>query len=89
MQYSDGISGDARYSLPSVNVSVDNLSGNVSKSILTVRASLSRVLDFYNTELLAASWDSTRDGVSEACQKDVETYIGGLSKADNWALKSK
>lgn len=89
MEYSEGTSVEARYFLPPVNVSVDDTGGNVSKTTLTVRSSLSRVLDFYNTELLAASWDRMKGNLTEGCQNDVETYIVGLGKAENWALKSK
>ncbi|KAJ8919034.1 hypothetical protein NQ315_016940 [Exocentrus adspersus] len=82
MEYSEGTSVEAKYLLPPVNVSV---SGN--KSTRTVTASLARVLDFYNTELLAANWNRIRGRISEGCQKDVDTYLQGLARAENWALK--
>ncbi|XP_018572754.1 nose resistant to fluoxetine protein 6-like isoform X2 [Anoplophora glabripennis] len=82
MEYSEGTSVEAKYLLPPVNVSV---SGNAS--IHTVRASLARVLDFYNTELLAANWGRFKGSLSEGCRKDMDTYIQGLGRAENWALK--
>lgn len=84
MEYSEGTSVEAKYLLPPVNVSVSE-----NATTYTVRASLARVLDFYNTELLAANWDRFKDTLSEGCRKDVDTYIQGLSRAENWALKSR
>lgn len=85
----EGLSVESKYSLPNVNVSAGPSSGNFSDRSYTVKPSLSRVLDFYNTELLAASWNGIKKSLSEGCQKDVEAYIEGMSKAENWALKSK
>lgn len=84
MEFSDGTSVEAKYSLPSVNISVDS-----ANETQVVRSSLARVLDFYNTELLAANWGRSKSKLSNGCQKDIETYIAGLSKAENWALKSE
>lgn len=75
--------------VPNMNISVNQLSGNFSESSFNVRSSFSRVLDFYNSEMLAANWIGIKKSLSEGCQKDVEAYIKGLSKAKNWALKSK
>lgn len=88
MQYSEGTI-EAKYKLPTVNISVNSLGGNFTGSHYTVKSSLSRVLDFYNTEMLASSWNGVKESLSEGCQKDIEAYIQGLSKAENWALKSK
>lgn len=51
--------------------------------------SLTRVLDFYNTDLLRVYWDSVRGNVSDGCVRDVQRYIEGLEEAKQWALKSK
>nr|CAH7764412.1 unnamed protein product [Callosobruchus chinensis] len=51
MEYDEGTSIEAKYSLPAVNVS-----GTGGNGTTLVRASLARVLDFYNTEQLAANW---------------------------------
>lgn len=76
-------------SVPHVNMSVNRLSGNLSEGSYTIKPSLSRVLDFYNTELLALSWERIKKDLSQGCQKDVEAYIEGLSKAKTWAMKSE
>lgn len=89
MENSEGTSIEEKYLLPSLNISVNSLSGNFSENFFSVKSSLPRVLDFYNTEMLAASWNGIKKSLSEGCQKDVEAYIHGLEKADNWALKSK
>lgn len=83
MEYSEGASVEAKYLLPPVNVSV---SGNATTH--TVTASLARVLDFYNTELLAVNWQRFKGLLTEGCRKDVDVYIRGLSRTENWALKS-
>lgn len=54
-----------------------------------VQVSLEDVLNFYNTELLSSRWPKFKDEVSRDCRKDMEAYLDGLRKADNWALKSK
>lgn len=87
MEYSGGSSIETKYAFPNSNISVN--SGNSSQSSFTVKSSLPRVLDFYNSEMLAASWNGIKKSLSEGCQKDVEAYIQGLGKAQNWALKSK
>lgn len=90
MQNNGGNSVETKYSVaPNMNISVDSLSGNFSQSSHNIRSSFSKVLDFYNSELLAANWIGIKKSLSEGCQKDVEAYIQGLSKAENWALKSK
>lgn len=83
MEYKEGTAVDPKYSLPQVNLSVSD--GNHT----VVPASLARVLNFYNSELLAANWHRTKDQISSTCRKDVELYLEGLRKTDNWALKSK
>lgn len=50
---------------------------------------LAKVLNFYNTELLAANWDKTKNLVTSSCRKDVELYLKGLKRVESWALKSK
>nr|CAI5850604.1 unnamed protein product [Callosobruchus analis] len=82
MEYDEGTSVEAKYSLPAVNVS-----GTGGNGTALVRASLARVLDFYNTEQLAANWGQVGVKLSKGCEKDVEAYIKGLGKAENWALK--
>ncbi|VEN43510.1 unnamed protein product, partial [Callosobruchus maculatus] len=82
MEYDEGTSIEAKYSLPAVNVS-----GTGGNGTTLVRASLARVLDFYNTEQLAANWGEVGVKLSKGCEKDVEAYIKGLGKAENWALK--
>lgn len=90
MEYSGGSLAEAKYAFPNSNISASNsINGNSSQSSFTVKSSLPRVLDFYNTEMLAASWNGIKESLSEGCQKDVEAYIQGLGKAQNWALKSK
>ncbi|XP_068911738.1 nose resistant to fluoxetine protein 6 [Tenebrio molitor] len=81
MEYKEGTAVDPKYSLPQVNLSVSD--GNHT----VVPASLARVLNFYNSELLAANWHRTKDQISSTCRKDVELYLEGLRKTDNWALK--
>lgn len=54
-----------------------------------VQVSLEDVLNFYNTELLSSRWPKFKDEVSRDCRKDMEAYLDGLRKADNWALKSE
>lgn len=80
MYFREGSVVDARYQLPLVNVSG-------SDSAVQVTASLARVLNFYNTELLAASMERVRSVVGSDCAKDLDAYIGGLQKAESWALK--
>lgn len=82
IEYKEGSKIDPKYSLPKVNLSASD--GNH-----TVPASLARVLNFYNTEILAANWDRMRNLVTLSCRKDVELYLDGLGKMENWALKSK
>ncbi|CAH1967120.1 unnamed protein product [Acanthoscelides obtectus] len=82
MEYDEGTSVEAKYSLPAVNVS-----GTAGNGTTLVRASLARVLDFYNTEQLAANWAQVGVKLSKGCEKDMEAYIRGLGKAENWALK--
>lgn len=89
IEYSEGTSVETKPSLPAVNIGVNPTSGNFSESSYTIQSSLRRVLDFYNTELLASNWNRIKKSVSAGCQKDVEAYIHGLGKAENWALKSK
>lgn len=84
MEYKEGASVEATYILPQVKVSV---SGEIAPT--TVTASLARVLNFYNTELLAAHWPRLKDAVSVGCRRDVGSYLEGLGRADNWALKSE
>lgn len=88
MDYIDGTKIEHKYSLPVVNASVlsDN---NGTMGVNTVPASLSRVLDFYNTELLSANWDRVQKGLSSDCRQNMQKYIDGLFLGDNWALKSK
>ncbi|XP_019869984.2 nose resistant to fluoxetine protein 6 isoform X2 [Aethina tumida] len=83
MEYREGSTVEPKYKLPSVNVSV---SGERTTT-QTVTASLSRVLDFYNTELLAANWDGVKTTLSFGCKRDVELYLEGLRRTENWALK--
>ncbi|XP_072392694.1 nose resistant to fluoxetine protein 6 isoform X1 [Diabrotica undecimpunctata] len=83
IEYSEGTSVEAIYSLPPVNVSVSGAWNGTQ----IVRASLARVLDFYNTELLSANFPRFKNGLSQGCQKDVDAYIQGLLTAENWALK--
>lgn len=86
-EYSEGT--ETNYSLPNVNIGFSPLDGNYSEISYTIKSSLPRVLDFYNSEMLAASWNGIKKSLSKGCQKDIEAYIQGLSKAENWALKSK
>ncbi|RZB38996.1 nose resistant to fluoxetine protein 6-like [Asbolus verrucosus] len=81
MEYKEGLALDPKYSLPRVNLSASD--GNHT----IVPASLARVLNFYNTELLAASWPWTKNLLSLSCRKDIELYLKGLRKAETWALK--
>lgn len=84
IDYSEGTSVEDKYSLPPENVGVSG-----ARNSTQVVTSLARILDFYNTELLAGDFPRFKGGLSHGCQKDVETYIVGLTKAENWALKSK
>ncbi|CAG9765410.1 unnamed protein product [Ceutorhynchus assimilis] len=79
IEYTEGTSVEPRYSLPSIKI------GDNSENI--VPASLQRVLNFYNTETLVATWPKFRNGISEGCQKDMDLYIEGLRDTENWALK--
>lgn len=83
MEYTEGAHIDPKYSLPRVNFSDSD--GNHT----LVPANLARVLNFYNTELLAANWGRTQDYVTSRCRKDVQSYLEGLKKTEKWALKSK
>lgn len=90
MDYVEGISADPKYLLPTVNASALSDDGNLSKiKVHSVPASLSRVLDFYNTELLAANWNRVQKGLSTKCREDVQKYVDGLVSGEKWALKSK
>nr|XP_023016448.1 nose resistant to fluoxetine protein 6-like [Leptinotarsa decemlineata] len=60
---------------------------DLNNSSLIVKESLAKVLDFYNTELLAASWGNFSVKLTQGCQKNVGAYIEGLRKAEVWALK--
>ncbi|EFA05306.2 nose resistant to fluoxetine protein 6 [Tribolium castaneum] len=81
MEYKEGTKVDPKYSLPQVNLSASD--GNHT----VVPASLARVLNFFNSEILAANWETTKKLVSLSCRKDVELYLEGLRKTENWALK--
>lgn len=83
MEFKQGTAVEAKYLLPAVNVSVENSANRF------VTANLARMLNFFNTEQLAANWDRVQKGLTLSCRKDVELFIEGLNKADNWALKSK
>lgn len=61
----------------------------VAENATRKAGSLSRVLDFYNTELLRVNWGRVGENVTEGCREDVWKYIGGLEEAKSWALKSK
>lgn len=89
MEYSEGTSVEMRYSLPLHNTSSLSLNGSSFGNDYRTKSTLSRILDFYNTEMLAERWARVKESLSEGCQKDVEAYIQGLAKAENWALKSK
>ena len=82
MEYREGTRVDPKYSLPQVNLSAG---GNHT----VVPASLARVLNFYNTEVLAANWERTKGFVGAGCRRDVEMYLQGKRKMENWALKSE
>ncbi|CAH0552702.1 unnamed protein product [Brassicogethes aeneus] len=81
MEFKEGLTVEPKYKLPSINVSVSD------DSTTTVRASLSRVLDFYNTEILAANFGRVKNTLSSGCRRDVSLYLDGLKRTTNWALK--
>ncbi|XP_056633905.1 nose resistant to fluoxetine protein 6 [Diorhabda sublineata] len=83
IDYSEGTPVEATHSLPPGNLSLSGAPNNTQ----LVRGSLARVLDFYNTELLAANFPKFKHTLSQSCQKDVGAYIQGLITAENWALK--
>ncbi|XP_074030482.1 nose resistant to fluoxetine protein 6 [Leptinotarsa decemlineata] len=66
---------------------VNDSASDLNNSSLIVKESLAKVLDFYNTELLAASWGNFSVKLTQGCQKNVGAYIEGLRKAEVWALK--
>ncbi|XP_045468557.1 nose resistant to fluoxetine protein 6 isoform X2 [Harmonia axyridis] len=82
MEYDAGAVVEPKYFLPLVRLSVGG--GNET---VPVPASLSRMLNIFDTEQLVANWGMTKRSVSERCRGDVEGFIGGLTKGENWALK--
>lgn len=90
MEYLDGTSVEPAYLLPQVNITAPGAGDNSGESLVSsVSASLSRVLNFYNTELLTANWGSVKETITLECIDDMEKYLDGLSRGSNWALKSK
>lgn len=87
MEYTDGTSVEPAYTLPQVNITTprDDGVGQVN----SVPATLSRVLNFYNTEILAAQWEFVQKSLTRSCQDDMEKYLEGLAVGSTWALKSK
>lgn len=87
MEFKHGTTVESKYLLPSINVSVKV--GEKSKNVTSVTASLARMLNFYNTEQLTANWKTIQKKLTVSCRKDMDLYLDGLHKAENWALKSK
>ncbi|KAB0802117.1 hypothetical protein PPYR_04303 [Photinus pyralis] len=86
MDYLDGSIVENKYLLPSINISEhsEELTNHTNEK---VSVGLSRALDFYNTQLLAANWNTIKIELSEDCAKDMQTYIDGLTAGATWALK--
>ncbi|KAF5302728.1 hypothetical protein FQR65_LT08470 [Abscondita terminalis] len=86
MDYTDGTTIEHKYLTPSVNniSAISDLNDTFENK---VPSSLAKVLDFYNTELLATNWNRFRKSLSEACEKNMQEYIVGLRTGANWALK--
>ncbi|RZC32187.1 Acyl transf 3 domain containing protein, partial [Asbolus verrucosus] len=80
VEYKKGIAVDQKYYLQ-VNLSDSDRNHTIAP------ASLARVLNFYNSELLTVSWPRTKNLLSLSCKKDVELYMEGLRKTKIWALK--
>lgn len=84
IEYSEGTSVEPRYSLPPVKIGDSSENPNN-----VVPASLQRMLNFFNTEVLMVNWPKFKHKISKECQKDMDEYIEGLRSTENWALKSK
>lgn len=87
MEYADGTSVEPAYLLPHVNITTPRADG--FPHVNSVPATLSRVLNFYNTEILAAQWEFVKKSLSSGCQDDMEKYLEALAAGSLWALKSK
>lgn len=73
-----------------LNVTKSDFSVNTSVTVYdSVPTSLSKTLNFFNTELLANNWKYIQNNLSKSCQQHVDKYIGALRSQENWALKSK
>lgn len=82
MEYADGSAVEPKYFLPLVRLSVKN-------ETVLVPASLTRLLNVFDTEMLFANWGSTKKLVGGRCKRDMEGFMEGLRKGKSWALKSK
>ncbi|KAF5270287.1 hypothetical protein FQA39_LY08398 [Lamprigera yunnana] len=85
MEYVDGRIIEHKYFLPPINVSAFSDLNDEEKN--AVPASLSRVLNFYNTELLAANWYLVQKTITDVCRLQMQEYIDGLAAGVSWALK--
>lgn len=64
------------------NLSADTWGNNETFVTLT------KLLDFYNTDGLQKQWNIIERNLSAVCMDDVNKYIAGLQQTKIWALKS-
>ncbi|KAK4883484.1 hypothetical protein RN001_006803 [Aquatica leii] len=84
MDYTEGATIEKKILIGAVN---DSAFSDFNETFPNELPSLSKVLNFYNTELLAANWYRFHKSITETCQEKMQEYIIGLSIGAHWALK--